>query len=258
MFRLPNVLKKFTLAIGLLLAASVCRATDIGYSGTFVGTEGLATVVGQTQAANYTRNFNTTGDRVTLQVVASSYSAAAAGVTFSTSNYVLNTPTITVASNNFTMAQAVLYSTVSAAPAISGLTNQTTYYISLISPNNNGVSSRFKLASTSTGAVAGVGIVLASSTTATNSYTLVPLAFTNTINGGIQLQASNDGTNFVNLTTGNYGVTLTSVTFSISGNNIMWDLGPIQYKWLRLKESAITTGGVTYTVTSNERYSVPH
>jgi hypothetical protein len=253
---IKNIFIQLAMMGGLLLAVSFAHATDIAYSGTFVGTEGLATSSGQTQAATYTRNFNTTGDRVTLQVVASTYTLAAS-VTFTTSSYVVNTPTITIASNNFTTGLPVLYST-GTSPAISGLTNQTTYYISVIGPNNNGVSSRFKLASTSTGAVAGVGIVLASSTTATNSYTLAPLAFANTSGGGIQLQASNDGSNFVNLTTGNWAAAISSVTFSSSGNNTLWDLGPIQYKYLRLKETPPTTGAMNYTVTSNERYSNIH
>ena len=254
MSRLFKIFKKAAVAGVLLLAVKAAHATDIAYSGTFVGTEGLASVQGQTQAATYTRNFNTTGDRVTLQVVASSYTLAVS-TTFTSANYTLNTPTITISGNNFTTGLPVLYSTGSVA--ISGLTNQTTYYISVISPNSNGVSSRFKLASTSTAAVAGVGIVLASSSSVSNVYTLAPLAFTNTT-GGIQLQASNDNSNFVNLTTGNYGLAITSVTFSSSGNNTLWDLGPIQYKYLRLKESPPTAGGVNYTVTSNERYSNIH
>ena len=73
---IKNVLKKLVLAGGIFLAARYASATDIAYSGVFVGTEGSATSAGQTQAANYTRNFNTTGDRVTLQVVASTYTLA--------------------------------------------------------------------------------------------------------------------------------------------------------------------------------------
>lgn len=254
MSRLFKIFKKVALSGVLLLAVKAAHATDIAYSGTFVGTEGLASVQGQIQAANYTRNFNTTGDRVTLQVVASSYTVAVS-TNFGSGQYVLNTPTITIVGNNFTQALPVLLTT--ATVTISGLTNQTTYYISVINPNTNGVSNTFKLSLTSTGAVAGVGIVLASSSTVTNRFTLAPLAFTNTT-GGIQLQASNDNSNFVNLTTGNYGLAITSVTFSSSGNNTLWDLGPIQYKYLRLKESPPTTGGVNYTVTSNERYSYGH
>ena len=57
------------------------------------------------------------------------------------SAYIINTPTITIASNNFTTGLQVLYST--GTVAIGGLTNQTTYYVSVIRPNNNGVSSTF-------------------------------------------------------------------------------------------------------------------
>jgi hypothetical protein len=250
-----NIVAKLIIAsVATLMTMRVCHATDIAYSGTFVGTEGLASVQGQTQAANYTRNFNTTGDRVTLQVVASSYTVAVS-TNFGSGQYTLNTPTITISGNNFTTGLPVILTT--ATVTISGLTNQTTYYISVINPNNNGVSSTFKLSATSTGAVAGVGIVLASSSTVTNRFTLAPLAFTNA-SGGIQLQASNDNSNFVNVTTGNYGLAITSVTFSSSGNDTLWDLGPIQYKYLRLKQSPPTTGGVNYTVTSNERYSYAH
>jgi hypothetical protein len=248
-------MKKLLIALLFSFCAAGVHATDIGYSGTFQGTEGPATSSGQTQAATYTRNMNTTGDRVTLQVVSSSYTLAVS-TTFTSANYTLNTPTITITSNKFTTGLPVLYSTGSVA--ISGLTNQTTYYISVINPNTLGVSNSFKLASTSTGAVAGVGIVLASSSSVSNVYTLAPLAFTNTSGGGFQIQWSNDGTNFVNATTGNWAASISSVTFSSSGNDSIYDLGPIQYKWLRLKETPPTTGGVNYTVTSNERYSYAH
>lgn len=252
---MKNVLKTLILASALILMGSLARATDIGYSGTFVGTEGLATANGGATTATYTRNFNTTGDRVTLQVVGSTYTVAVS-TNFGSNNYVLNTPTITIANNGFTTGLPVLYST--GTVAISGLTNQTTYYISIVNPNTLGLSNTFKLSSSQANAKAGTGIVLASSSTATNRYTLAPLAFTNTNGGGIQLQASNDGTNFVNITQGNYAITVTSVTFASTGNNVIWDLGPIQYKWLRLNVTPPTTGAENYTVTSNERYSFAH
>lgn len=251
-----NIVTKLIIAtLATFITAKVCHATDIGYSGTFQGTEGPATSSGQTQAATYTRNMNTTGDRVTLQVVASSYTLAVS-TTFTSANYVLNTPTITITSNQFTTGLPVLYST--GTVAITGLTNQTTYYVSVIRPNTLGVSNTFKLSLTSTGSVAGLGIVLASSSSVSNVYTLKPTAFTNTTQGGIQIQWSNDGTNFVNATTGNWAASISSVTFASTGNDSIYDLGPIQYKWLRLKETPPTTGGVNYTVTSNERYSYAH
>ncbi len=358
--RLPkNVLKKCATIAGLLGVAVFARATDVAYSGTFVGTEGLATKTGQTQSATYTRDMNTTGDRVSFQIVYSSFSGtgitsqtftdgsastgtitvssnafvqsstptikihgttiaytpastaantaksisdyivanfsdvtstySAAGVVYATSTLVgtaanftmttssqaalgvsgatmtggtnaawtINTPTITIANNGFTTGLAVLYT---GTPAISGLATTTTYYISVIKPNNNGVSSTFKLSSTSTAAVAGVGIVLASSrtNTTTDTYTLAPLAFANTSGGGIQLQWSDDNVNWTNATTGNYGLTITSVTFSSGGGTALYDLGPIQHRYLRAAETPPTTGAATYTCTDNERYSFKH
>jgi len=250
-----NVLKTLILSAALTLVATFARATDIAYSGIFVGTEGLATSTGSGVSSNFTRNFNTTGDRVTLQVIGSTYTVAVS-TNFGSNSYVLNTPTITITNNGFTTGLQVLLTT--GTVTISGLTNQTTYYISLINPNNLGVSNTFKLSSSLANAVAGTGIVLASSSAVTNRYTLAPLAFSNTTGGGIQLQASDDGTNFVNVTTGNWAAAISSVTFASGGNNTLWDLGPIQYKFLRLKETPPTAGAINYTVYSNERYSNIH
>jgi hypothetical protein len=238
-------MKRFLLTAGLFLVAGICHATDIGYSGPFVGKEGVASVAGATSAQNYTRDMNTTGDRVSFQITYSSYAATSS--TFSAANYVLNTPTITINSNNFITGLQVLYSTGSVA--ISGLTNQTTYYISVISSNT------FKLSSSLANAQAGTGIVLASSSTTSNVYTLAPLAFTG---GGIQLQWSDDGKTFSNATTGNYGATISSVSFVAAGGTTMYDLGPIQYRYLRMIETAPTAGAVNYTATDNERYSYQH
>ena len=243
-----NVLKQMILVAGTALLAVQCHATDIGYSGVFQGTEGSAKATGQTVAATYTRDMNTTGDRVSMQIVSSTYTLAAS-VTFSSANYIINTPTITV-TNNFTMGFQVLFSSGALAP-ITGLTLGTTYYVSPIT------SKSFKLALTSTGAVAGVGIVLASTNSVTNVYTLAPLAFTNT-GGGIQLQWSDDKVTFFNATTGNYGATISSVTFASAGATALWDLGPVQHRYLRLNETPSTTGAVNYTATDNERYSFKH
>lgn len=360
-----NIVAKLVLAIGAtVVVGSLCHATDVAYSGTFVGTEGLATKTGQTAAATYTRDMNTTGDRVSFQITYSSYPAGSSatsktftdgtassgtitvssasyvfnstptlsingtsisyvpvatssgtakaisdaivansslntiivstwggtttGVVFTTStttgtttnytmssssqaalrvttpnmvggtnaSFTLNSQVITIASNNFATGLQVLYS---GTPAISGLTTGTTYFVSVVNPNNNGVSSTIKLASSLANAQSGTGIVLASSQTktTTDTYTLAPLAFTNTT-GGMQLQWSDDNVSWTNATTGNYGLAITSVTFVIAGGTTLYDLGPTQHRYLRLSETAPTTGGVTYTATDNERYSYGH
>ncbi len=356
-----NIMTKLVLA-GIILGAVRCaHATDVAYSGVFVGTEGLAQKTGQTAAATYTRDMNTTGNLVSFQIVYSSFSGAgitsktftdgststgtitvssnsfiqastptisihgtniaytpastssgtaksisdyivanftdvtstysASGVVFATSTvvgtaanfamltssqaalgvsgstmlggtnsaYTVNTPTITIANNGFTTGLQVLYSTGSAT-AIGGLTTQTTYYISVINPNNNGLSNTFKLASSLANAQAGTGIVLSSSQTKTtaDSFTLAPLAFTNTSGGGIQLQWSDDNVNWTNATTGNYNATIASVTFSTGGGTTLYDLGTISHRYLRAKETPPTTGAATYTCTDNERYTIQH
>jgi hypothetical protein len=192
--------KTVILAAGLLLAVGSVHAAQVAYSGVFVGTEGLASSTGAAISSNYTRNINTTGDRISFQLLYSSYSVAVS-TNFGSGQYTLNTPTITITSNKFTTGLQVLYSS-AGANVISGLTDQTTYFISLLSANNLGVSNRFLLSTTLANAQAGTGIVLASSSSATNRFTLAPLAFTNTGGGGAQLQSSDDGNNWTNLTTG--------------------------------------------------------
>lgn len=261
---LKSTILKLVLAGCLLFGAHVAHATDVAYSGTFVGTEGLATTGtnGSAQSKTYTRDFNTTGDRVSIQVVASTYTVAVS-TTINSNNYTVSTPTITISgfSTGWTTGLAVLYSTGSVA--ISGLTNQTTYYISMISGGGTGGSgttnpSVFKLSSSLANAVAGTGIVLASSSTAANNYTLAPLAFANTSGGGVQPAWSDDGVNFVNATTGNWAASISSVTFASAGNNTLWDFGPIQHRYLRMSVAPPTSGAMKYTITSNEKYSVTH
>jgi hypothetical protein len=260
---MKNVFAKLILAVGVLLLAVSCHATDVAYSGTFVGTEGLATTGtnGSAVARNYTRDYNTTGDRLSIQVVASTYTVAVS-TTFNSTNYTLNTPTITISgfSTGWITGLAVLYSTGSVA--ISGLTNQTTYYLSVLSGGMTGGSSTtnpvvFKLASSLANAVAGTGIVLASSSTAANNYTLAPQAFA-AGTAGVQPQWSDDNANWTNATTGNWAASISSVTFSSSGNNTLWDFGPIQHRYLRMKVSPPTTGAMVYTITANEKYSAIH
>lgn len=356
MLRIKNAFKKVALMAGLLSAATLAAyATSVAYTGVFQGTEGPAQATGTTAKHTYTRDMNTTGSRVSVQIVSSSYTAAgslkftdgsqstgsftvgtpaaggigsnpfvkvngitvfftyntsyasmtatnicssmtvvssiincnaAGSVVYTTSTYdgsltnyalassstnivasgavmtggtnsayVVATPTITIASNNFVTGQQVVYSTGSGT-AISGLTWGTTYYVSVINPNQTtGVSSTFKLSSSLANAQAGTGITLASSTTATtaNSFTLAPLAFTNTSGGGIQMQWSDDNVTYFNWTTSNYGVSITSVSFATAGATTLYDMGATQHRYLRFNETPPTTGAVNYTITDNER-----
>jgi hypothetical protein len=256
-----NAFKKFGLSAILILLSGFCRANDVAYSGTFVGTEGLATTGtnGVAQSKTYTRNYNTTGDRISIEVVASTYTVAVS-TTFNSTNYTLNTPTITISGFSTGWMTGIQVLLTTATVSISGLTNQTTYYISMISGGGTGGTgttnpSVFKLSSSLANAVAGTGIVLASSSTSTNNFTLAPLTFSNTNGGGIQAQWSDDNSNWFNATTGNYNAAISSVTFAVAGNTSLWDFGQVQHKYLRMVETPPTSGAMKYTVTANEKYS---
>lgn len=249
-------MRKILLSLMLTLCAGLAQATNVAYSGVFIGTEGNAKGTGVTTAKTYTRDLDTTGDRVSLQIVYSTYTIGVS-TSFNASNYAVNTPTITITGNNFTTGLQVLLSS-GAVPQIGGLVLGTTYFISVINPNTLGAASTFKLSITSTGAVAGLGVVLTSSSALTNRYTLAPLAFTNTTFAGIQLQWSDDNVTYFNATTGNYGAAISSVTFAAAGGSALYDLGFTNHRYLRLNETAPTTGAINYTATDNERYSFQH
>lgn len=244
-----NALKKIALICGLLGLAGVAHATSVAYSGPFIGTEGTASGV-YASSVTFTRDMNASGDRVSMQIV---YSSATLSLkTFSSANYVLNTPTITVIGNNFAKGLGVLYTVPVSSPAISGLTSGTTYFIIPLTTNS------FKLASTTANVYLGTGIVLASSQPVTDAYSLTPMVFANTTSAGVQVQWSDDKVNFTNATVGNYNAAISSVTFIAAGASVLYDLGPTNHRYLRVNQTPPTTGAVNETVTTNERYSFEH
>jgi len=188
-------------------------------------------------------------DTLAMQCVYTS--ATIVTTNFSDSNITLNSAVIS-ATNTFTsldptqtgmIALPVLYS--SSTQTVSPLVNQTTYYVIPVD------RSSFKLALTSTGAIAGVGIVITSSNTA-RTYTLAPLAITGT--PSFKWQVSNNGTNYNDLTTTPYNVAISSVTmlsYTLGGAASMWDFGPFDYTWIRLNVIGPTTGGIQLKCTPN-------
>lgn len=158
--------------------------------------------------------------------------------------YTLNGKTIELAAHGWTVALPVLYSTGSAT-AIGGLTRETTYYAFPVSPN------AISLASTSTGAIAGVGIVFTSSQTktVTDTFTLTPLAIAGT--PSYKWQVSNDGANWFDYNTSS--VTLN--TFTSTGTVNTWDFAPIDYAWIQLAVTGPTAGAIRLTVTGNGKNS---
>lgn len=246
MSRIKNAFKSIALILGMVACA---HATSVAYSGPFVGTEGTASG-NFASSQTFTRDMNTTGDRVSIQIVTSSTTLTAK--TFNSSSYVLNTSTINIIGNGFPSGLGVLFTVPASTPAISGLTTGTTYFVIALTPNS------FELAANTANVYTKTPVVLASSQAVTDTYTLTPINFTNTGSAGIQLQWSDDKVTFFNATTGNYNAAFSSTTYATAGTSSLIDLGFTNHRYLRVNATSPTTGAVKYTVTSNERYSYGH
>lgn len=140
--------------------------------------------------------------------------------------------TIQIASHGFQLALPLLYTQ---GAAIGGLTDQTTYYAIPVDSGN------IKLASTSTGAVAGsaVNITTQRAQTSANTYTLAPLAM-GVNNASAKWQYSNDGTNYIDVPT----VASIFVSSATSSTFAGWDFGVYDYRYLRLNVTGPTQGGI--------------
>lgn len=163
------------------------------------------------------------------------------------SAYTINTPTITIATNGFVTGLQVLFS---GTPAISGLTTGTTYYVSLINANNNGISNTFKLSTSLANAQAGTGITLASSQTKTtaDTYTLAPLAITGS--SVFTWQTSDDNVNWTNVQ-----VSTASLATPYTASVNEWSFGSLSHRYLRLDVTALTTGAQAFSVWLNQATS---
>ncbi len=156
----------------------------------------------------------------------------------STSAINLTADTITSASNHFTLGMALLYST-STGVSPTPLTGKTTYYAIPVDANT------FKLAVTSTSAIAGIAIdITAQTATGGGSFGLTPLALTGT--PAFKWQESNDSTNWndVNVSSFSFGSPYTSTT-------TFWDFGQVNMRYLRVNYTAGTAGAVAITIKAN-------
>ena len=145
---------------------------------------------------------------------------------------------IAVASSSPTTALPVLF-TKSAGTAPTPLVVGTTYYPIVVNAN------AFQLSDTSTGAIAGLALDITAQTAAGGgSFLLSPLTISGT--PGFKWQESNDGSNFVD-------VNVSSVTFAspYTAATTFWDFGQVNMRWLRLKFTGPTTGGVAIAVKPN-------
>ena len=154
---------------------------------------------------------------------------------------------VIVSTNNFTKAYPVLYS--SGTP-LSPLVTGTTYYIIPISTN------AFQLATTSTGAVAGAGIVITSSSSQTTAHTfnVTPLAPAG-LTASALWQVSNDAFNWVPLTISGSGVAVSSNTFTpvYPSTTTIQDWGSLDYQYLRYNITTSTTAAVNLKVIINSK-----
>ena len=176
---------------------------------------------------------NFKGSRVSAQVLTSSGNYSA--VTFSTANYSLGSSSIAATSHGLPLALPVLYAT-NGATAITGLTNQTTYYI--IPINSNTV----QVATTSARAILGLPVVLASRPAAGSGYTLTPIAWSGT--ASLVWESSNDNANWSTVT---FTSSVSYTSSSAAADNIV-DFGFYDYRYLRLNFTAPTWGAMVLQV----------
>jgi len=219
------------------------------------GTDFNANSSSQTTARNIMTAINA-NSTLSAQVVASSaaavvtvtalypgangYTMSASTTGFSTSGFTpglagdvdIQTDRITKASHGLTTGLKVKYTTTSGT-APGGLTTETTYYAIRLNENI------YQLALTSTGAVAGSAIDLTTLPTDSATYTMTPPSLS-AGSAGFHWQASNDGSNFANLS-------VSSVTYSSAGTTL-WDFCEYNYKYLRLNFVGPTQGGIALNV----------
>lgn len=218
-------------------ASSVTAAKSI--SDAIVADPTLSTVMVSTWSGNVVFATSTiTGTAANFSL--SSLTSAIAVVGFTgggPSNIDLAANTITVAGNALTTGRPVLY-TKSAGTDPTPLAAGTTYYPIVVT-----AGSAFQLSYTSTGALAGLPIDLTAAATG-GTFALTPLALTGS--PSFKWQLSNDGSNFID-------INVSSVTFSspYTSTSTYWDFGQVNMRYLRLKFTGPTTGGVSLSVKPN-------
>lgn len=144
----------------------------------------------------------------------------------------LATEIITIANHGYGTGADVLYST-AGVNTITGLTNQTTYYVIKVNYD------QLKLASSRANAAAGTAVNLTAQAGG-QTFTLTPVARTG--NPSFKWQVSNNSTYF--------DLAVTSVTITTT-DSLGWNFGNLPYKTLRLKYTAPTTGCGAVTATGS-------
>lgn len=156
----------------------------------------------------------------------------------------INTDIINLPGHGWTTALEVFLTTgTNVVPG--GLLWGTTYFAIIIDSNN------IQLASTSTGAIAGLFVNITSSATGTTShiFTLNPEAFSLGSAAG-KWQVSNDGVSFNDFLTNAAGIAVTNQTFTpvFPSTSTAQDFGQVDYNFLRYNVTAPTQGAVKLKV----------
>lgn len=152
------------------------------------------------------------------------------------------TDIISVPNNTLGSGMAVLFSTSGAAGGI-GITNlvfANTYFVILVDTSN------IKLAVTSSGAIAGIPIDIASLTTQTiaHTFTLTPIAPLGTSFGNWQI--SNDSATWFDVP----GTTVSFVSPYLSSSSFM-NLGIQNERYIRFRIVSSTAGGYRWAIVIN-------
>jgi hypothetical protein len=149
----------------------------------------------------------------------------------SASDLSLSADTISEVAHGFSTGLAVLLVT-SSGTAPTGLTTGTTYYVIKVTDD------KYSLASTANNAAAGTAIDI-SAESGRAWVSVAPLALS-AGSSSAKWQASNDGTNFTDLSVSS--VTTTSIS---AGGNAVWDFATYGYRYLRFKFVGPTSGAVS-------------
>lgn len=240
-----------TLASNIATAfnASVASQTiTFSAGGTVVGA--TSTIVGSTSTTGYVLTSSSNPALTINMMVSSTTAGAAIGQLYGGTNsaYTINSATITLpsGSNYDSTGLAVVYSTNTAGQLISPLVAGTTYFIiDLNTPN------LFQLSTTSSGSLAGLGIVLVSSNSkvTADSFGLTPLAISGV--PSYQWMVSDDAVNWVPFTTTLYNVAVSTAGFAAyysSGSVKTWDLGHVDYGWMGVQVVPPTSGAVNLQI----------
>lgn len=158
-----------------------------------------------------------------------------------TTGYLLNGTVITIPSHGLATGEGVRFST--GVVAISGLVNQTTYYVIKVDADHLG------LASSNANAQAGTYITLASSsTTGPHTFTLTPIALSGTFT--ITWQASDDNVNWADM-----NVSAATFVSPYTTASTIWDFGAVNTRYFRAYMSGPDTGGVNVNLrATGKRY----